>query len=147
MRGATSPRSFECLCGHAARLRPVVPQRLRPRPSSLKGLRARTSQCAMQATGPVLEDRSAVRPALGYSVQPVHWTGALALITLVFTVQPVQVAQSHTTHHTPTPQHHTPHTTALLLPLTSLRAGTTMRGHDHRTRAFAAEKCCCAWRS
>ena len=47
-------------------------------------------------------DRLAVRPALGYSVQPVHWTGSLALITLVFTVQPVQVAQSHnTTHHTP----------------------------------------------
>ena len=69
----------------------------------------------MQATGHVLEDGSAVRPALGYTVQPVHWTGALALITLVFTVQPVQVAQSHTTHHTPTPQHHTPHTTAPLL--------------------------------
>ena len=53
----------------------------------------------MKATGPVLEDRSAVRPALGYSVQPAHWTGALALITLVLLVQPVQVAQSHTTHH------------------------------------------------
>ena len=39
--GATSPRSFEFLCGHASHLRPVVPQRLRPRPSSLKGLRRR----------------------------------------------------------------------------------------------------------
>ena len=79
--------------------------------------RRRCRQCRTQATGHVLEDRPEVRTALGYSVQPVHWTGALALITLVFTVQPVQVAQSSaSTHHTPhtTHQHHTPHTTALL---------------------------------
>ena len=70
----------------------------------------------MQATGHVLEDGPAVRPAMGYTVQPAHWTGALALITLVFTVQPVQVAQSHVHIHTPltTHQHHnTTHHTPL----------------------------------
>ena len=67
----------------------------------------RAVQDASYRSGP--GDRLAVRPALRYSVQPVHWTGSLALITLVFTVQPVQVAQSSAiTHHTPHTTHHTP---------------------------------------
>ena len=72
-------------------------------------------QCPTQATGHVLEDRPAVRPALGYSVQPAHWIGALALITLVFTgpAGPSRTVKCDHTPHT-THQHHTPHTTALL---------------------------------
>ena len=72
----------------------------------------------MQATGHVLEDGSAVRPALGYSVQPVHWTGALALIASLNRIGLTgPTGPSRTvTHHSPhtTHQHHTPHTTALL---------------------------------
>ena len=47
----------------------------------------------MQATGPVLKDQSAVRPALGYTVQPVHVAQSTAI--------PHHTPHTNTTHHTP----------------------------------------------